>query len=291
MNDDVAPERHLHLRFPPWWVVLVVVLAVLLLLWFTPHVAAFLGNIDLEQVERPALLIFPFVVLDAVIPVLPSESLLTTASNLAAQPGSTIDLWRVVLAGALGAVVGDSLLYWLSRTLLRRSMRHRLEQAQQDPRVAGALQVWGDTAPLLIVFGRFVPGLRFVVGATMGLTKYPYPRFLAWDVVGGTLWAAYTCVFSYAVATVVPDMPFLSIGISVIVTTVLLALLYRPIKAAMLRSRESSATDARAETPEPEDEDAGQAEAQPPSASSTTSPAANGVPARPEVRSPSVSDS
>jgi membrane protein DedA with SNARE-associated domain len=39
------------------------------------------------ELAHPYFVIFGFVVLDAVIPVFPSESLLTTASNLAAQEG------------------------------------------------------------------------------------------------------------------------------------------------------------------------------------------------------------
>ena len=92
------------------------------------------------------------------------------------------------------------------------------------------MAVMSRTAPTLIVFGRFVPGLRFVIGATMGLTRYPYPRFLLWDALGGFFWAAYTCIFCYLVATVIHDKPLVSIVVSVIVTTGLLALLYRPLK-------------------------------------------------------------
>ncbi len=62
------------------------------------------------------------------------------------------------------------------------------------------MEVFSRTAPTLIVFGRFVPGLRFMVNATMGLTRHRYPSYLLWSVVGGTLWASYTCVFSYLIA-------------------------------------------------------------------------------------------
>lgn len=200
------------------------------LLWLGPTIAAFVADIDLESLENPGLVIFGFVAFDAVIPIFPSESLLTTASNLAAQPDSSIDLWRVILAGALGAIVGDSTLYWLSRTFLRRFMAGQVHKAEENPKAERALRVLGGTAPLLIVFGRFVPGLRFIVGATMGLSRYPYSRFLLWDSIGGTLWAVYTCVFSYAVASVIDDKPVVSIAVSVVVTTALLGLLYRPLK-------------------------------------------------------------
>ena len=217
-------------RLPRWWVLLLVALGVLALLWVAPAISGWVSAIDLSHVDHLYAIIAGFVTLDAVIPVFPSESLLTTASNLAAQDGSTISLWRLIAAGTTGAIVGDSLLYWLSRGVLRRFMAARVEQARRNDKVARAMEVMSQTAPTLIVFGRFVPGLRFVVGATMGLTRYPYPRFLLWNVIGGFFWAAYTCVFCYLVATVIDDKPLVSIAASVVVTTALLALLYRPLK-------------------------------------------------------------
>lgn len=226
-------------RMPSMWVVLIAALGVLALLWVAPTIAGAVSAIDLSGVDRPYLVIAGFVVLDAVIPIFPSESLLTTASNLAAQDDSDILLWKLILAGTLGAIVGDSLLYWLARTVLRPFMTRRVEQAHQNEKVARSLEVMSQTAPTLIVFGRFVPGLRFVIGATMGITRYPFRRFLLWDAIGGFFWAAYTCIFCYLIATVIADKPIVSIATSVVVTTAMLGLLYRPLK----RHWDASATE------------------------------------------------
>ena len=230
-------RRRLARRVPRFWVLAGAALGVLALLWVAPTIAAAVSAIDLSDVDHLYGIIAGFVVLDAVIPVFPSESLLTTAANLAAQDGSNISLWRLIAAGTIGAIVGDSLLYWLSRTVLRRSMSAQVERAQRNEKIARSMDVMNQTAPTLIVFGRFVPGLRFMTGATMGLTRFPYPRFLLWDVLGGFFWAAYNCIFCYLVATVIDDKPLISIATSVIVTTSLLALLYRPL------SRHWKATD------------------------------------------------
>lgn len=219
-----------RIRLPAFWKLLVGALCLLGLLWLAPTVASFVADLNLKDLPHLYAVIFAFVVFDAVIPIFPSESLLTTGSNLAAQDGSSIELWKLVVAGSLGAIVGDSLLYWLSRTVLRRTMSDRVDQLQQNEKVAHSMAVVSRTAPTLIVFGRFVPGVRFLVGATMGLTRYPYARFLLWDSIGGIFWASYTCVFSYLVATVIDDKPLLSIAVSVVVTTGLLALMYRPLK-------------------------------------------------------------
>lgn len=244
-----SPATHDSRRLPGFKVLLGGALGVLALLWIAPTIATAVSAIDLDEVEHLYLIIGSFVVFDAVIPIFPSESLLTTASNLAAQSGSNIELWRLVLAGSLGAIIGDSLLYWLSRTLLRRFMKDRVDQAQSNEKVARSMEVLSGTAPMLIVFGRFVPGLRFVLGATMGLTRYPYPRFLLWDAIGGTFWAAYTCVFSYLVASVIQDKPLLSIAVSVVVTTALLGLLYVPIKRSWAASSPDGSAGSRADDP------------------------------------------
>ena len=168
-----GPRFRWH-HFPRFRWILLVGLGGLVLLWLAPIIASLVSSIDISSLDRPYLVVFSFVAFDAVIPIFPSESLLTTASNLAAQSGSEIELWRVILAGAAGAIVG----------------------------------------------------------ATMGLTRYPYRRFLLWDAIGGTLWASYTCIFSYLVASVIDDKPVLSIAISVVVTTAILALLYKPLKSS-----------------------------------------------------------
>lgn len=240
--ESRADPRDGHL--PRFRTLLVFALVGLVALWMTPTVAAFVSDLDIQDLAHPYAWIFGFVVFDAIIPIFPSESLLTTGSNLAAQDGSTISLWRLVVAGTLGAVVGDSLLYWLSRTVLRRSMAERVDKLQENEKVSRAVDVMGRSAPILIVFGRFVPGLRFVLGATMGLTRYPYPRFLLWDSIGGFFWASYTCIFSYLIASVIQDKPLVSIAMSVIVTTALLGLMYRPIKRSWEESEPFEATDA-----------------------------------------------
>lgn len=97
------------------------------------------------------------VFLDAVCPVFPGETTLNAASTLAAQ--GTLDLWLVIVAGALGAIAGDSALYWAARLFSKR-LEKQVERAKQNDKVATALGFLGDSAPLLLTAGRFVPGLR-----------------------------------------------------------------------------------------------------------------------------------
>ena len=217
-------------RLPSLRWLLLVGVGIVVFAWVASMITGALADVQFEGLDRPYAVIFGFVVLDAVVPIFPSESLLNTASTLAAQDGSTIEIWRLIVAGSLGAIAGDSILYWISRTVLRRFMADRVAQAQQNEQVAKTFAVLSGQAPQLIVFGRFVPGVRFVIGATMGLTRYPYPRFLAWDAIGSTAWAAFACLSSALVATVIEGQPILSMLLSIVLTTALLGFLYRSLK-------------------------------------------------------------
>lgn len=164
--------------------------------------------------------VFALVFGDAVIAVLPGETTLNTASTLAAQ--GVLELRWVMLAGAIGAVVGDSALYWIAR-YFRPRVQPRLDAALRNPKVQTARAVLGSTSTELIVFGRYVPGMRFVVNASLGLAGHPYRDFVRWSALGGTLWSVYNCSVAYLVGTVLVGAPVASIAISALASTVVVS--------------------------------------------------------------------
>jgi membrane-associated protein len=191
------------------------------------------------------VLVFAMVFGDAVFPVLPGETILNAGATLAA--GGSLDLVLVMVAGALGAIIGDSTLYWIAR-LCRRRIKPQVGKAEQNDKVAVALEYMGSSAPVLIVAGRYVPGLRFVVNATMGISEFPYRRFLLWSSIGGTLWSVYTCGLAYLIATALAGFPLASVIIAGAVTTVAIAVLaiylrrtHRRLEGAGLPERRSPA--------------------------------------------------
>lgn len=121
--------------------------------------------------------------------------------------------------------MGDSTLYWIVR-LNRRRFQPRLDAAMQRESVATAFRVIGSSAPILLTFGRYVPGVRVVASATFGLSAYPYRSFLLWSSIGGVLWAVYTCALAYLVGTAFVGFPLASALISAAVTTIAVAVVF-----------------------------------------------------------------
>jgi membrane protein DedA with SNARE-associated domain len=83
--------------------------------------------------------------------------------------------------------------------------------------------------------------VRFAVNVMMGVSRYPYPKFLLFSVIGGSAWAGYTCVFSFWIGQALKGYPVLSILMSVVVTTAIVALLYFPLKRRYETARNSPA--------------------------------------------------
>lgn len=193
---------------------LVVVVAVLVLMHFSRH-----GDFStiVESAGNWAyVIVFAFIVGDAVFPVLP-ETALNAGATLAAS--GSLSLAGLIVAGWLGAVVGDSSLFLIARKAGGR-IQPQIEDARGNDKVRAALELMGENAPLLIVAGRYVPGLRFAVNAMMGLSTMPFRRFLLWSTLGGALWSTYTCSLAYVIGTALEGYPLASVVISGAVTTI-----------------------------------------------------------------------
>jgi len=175
---------------------------------------------DPEDLAYSYAWVFVLIALDAVIPIFPGETTLNAAATLAAQ--GRLTLAPIIVMGALGAIVGDSSLFWIARKYSRR-IEGQLARARSNPRVRQAFDLLDSSAAVLIIGGRYLPGMRFVVNASMGLSDIAYRRFLIWSVISGSLWSTYTSVLAYEIGLALGDYPLASFIISGLVTTVVIA--------------------------------------------------------------------
>lgn len=185
-----------------------------------------------------------FVWFDAVIPVFPGETTLSAASTIAAGGGLTLGL--IMVAGALGAILGDSSLFWIARKSSAK-MKPHLDKALENPKVRVAWASLDRSPGLLIVAGRYVPGMRFAVNASMGLSNIAYRRFFGWSVLSGVLWSVYTCALAYWVSTTLAGFPLASLIISSLITSGALAAVYFVERHKLKAAKGAGPTDASAE--------------------------------------------
>ena len=127
---------------------------------------------------------------------LPGETALITGSILASQGKLWLPL--VIAVAAAAAIVGDNIGYELGRHGARRLLTRpgRFEDRRQAFLVRG--QAFFDRHGGKTVFlGRWLPFLRITAAWLAGANHMPWPRFFAWNALGGISWAISVGVFGY----------------------------------------------------------------------------------------------
>jgi membrane-associated protein len=140
------------------------------------------------------LIVLVAVVFDGLIPLVPSEATIVTASVLAAHGHLSIEL--IVLAAACGAVAGDNLSYWLGRGLGGRASRRLFRGEKGRRRLEWAAATLRGRAWIVTV-GRFIPGGRTATTFAAGTLGMSWRTFIAVDALGAALWSVYAAALGY----------------------------------------------------------------------------------------------
>lgn len=130
---------------------------------------------------------------------LPGETTLVAAALLASQHHLRIEF--VILAAAAGAIIGDSIGYFVGRKAGRRlfeRLGRRFHHFSED-RIVRAEKYFHKYGVWTVFFGRFVALLRIFAGPMAGMLRMHYPRFLAANAAGGIAWSATIGIVAYKV--------------------------------------------------------------------------------------------
>lgn len=129
--------------------------------------------------------------LDAILPVLPSETVII-ALGVATAGGADPRIALLVACAALGAFLGDNLSYLLGRRFGPRVERRFFRSEKGARRRAWAERSLERYGMPLIVVCRFVPGGRTAVTLCCGIVGYERRRFVIATAASGVIWAAYS---------------------------------------------------------------------------------------------------
>lgn len=150
-------------------------------------------------------LILGIAALDAVFPLVPSEATVIAAGALAGTGDLVLSF--VLLAAAGGAVIGDNVAYLIGRTGQAQVSRRVLRSSRWQARIARAEKMLRERSATIIVVSRFIPGGRTATMLSAGLVGLPWPRFAAYDLAAGILWAGYASVVGLIGGKAFADKP------------------------------------------------------------------------------------
>lgn len=200
------------------------------------------------------------VALDGVFPFFPGETVIVAGGHLAGQ--GSLWLLGVMIAGMVGAMIGDSTVYWLGRAggeridrwLIRVAGRDRLEAAQHMVQRRG---------PVLVTAGRFLPGIRIAINFTCGAGHMGYRKFLTFNALGTSIWSAQAALLGYVFGRQFEDQPWVGLAIAITIAVLIGALVglyeHRKVKRDRAAARAAAEAERAArETPpiDPSDEPA-----------------------------------
>lgn len=186
------------------------------------------------------MVLFLAVAIDAVLPIVPAETLLITAGTYAVI--GTVDLAPAVLVAAIGAIAGDTLCHYIGRgtrgtTRYIRRLRVGNNAYQWTCRT---LHRRGGT---ILIAARFLPGGRTATTFTSGYIHYPRLRFLLFCAIGGAFWATYTAGIGYLGGLVFKDQPLLGVAagiVAALLITGIIEILRRLVSSKIARASSQS---------------------------------------------------
>ncbi len=147
-------------------------------------------------------LVFLFPALEASIFlgfIFPGETAVILGGVLAFE--HKLPLWLVMVVASLGAVIGDSVGYFVGAKFGHRILERASGRFVKPKRVHQVTEFVSKRGVLGVVVGRFTTILRVLVPGVAGMSEMPYVKFLIANIVGGVGWAVLYSYLGYTAGT------------------------------------------------------------------------------------------
>lgn len=151
-----------------------------------------------------------------VTPFFPGDSLIFVAGAFAAV--GSLNVWILFAALALGAIVGDTVNYWIGHSFGRK-MFHNKSKFFKKEYLSEAEKFYEKHGAITIIIARFIPIIRTFAPFVAGIGKMSYKRFVLYNIVGGIMWVSLFLFAGYLFGTfsfVKNNLSLVIIGIIVI---------------------------------------------------------------------------
>lgn len=148
---------------------------------------------------------------DGVFPLFPGETVIVTGGTLAAT--GHLSLLGVIIAGAVGAIIGDSAAYWLGRAG-GEAIRNFFSRVAGHDRVVAAERMVARRGAALVFVGRFLPGIRLAINLSCGAGQMAYKRFIIFDSLGALVWSTQAAVLGYVFGRSFEERPWIGLLIA-----------------------------------------------------------------------------
>jgi membrane-associated protein len=159
------------------------------------------------------LIAFALPCLDAVLPILPSETVII-AFGVATAGSSDPRILLIVACAAVGAFAGDNLSYLIGWRFGPWATRRFFSGEKGAARRDWAERSLRRFGMRLIIVCRFIPGGRTAVTLCCGLVRYPWRRFAVANAVAAVVWASYAFLAGRLGGKAFEDKPLVGFAVA-----------------------------------------------------------------------------
>ena len=138
----------------------------------------------------------------SILPV-PSEMVIPPAVFVALEPDSHLNIFLIILFGTIGALIGASFNYFMSRWL-GRFVVYKFADSKvgkifllSSEKIQKAETFFNDHGKTSTFIGRLIPVIRHLISIPAGLAKMNYFSFILYTTLGAGLWNCVLATLGY----------------------------------------------------------------------------------------------
>ena len=135
---------------------------------------------------------------------LPGDSLLFTAGFLASQ--GYLNIWVLAIGSFIFAVLGDSVGYAFGKRVGPALFTREESRLFKPSHLLKAKYFYEKHGKKTIIIARFMPIVRTFAPIVAGIGEMHYRTFLAYNIIGGALWAIGISLLGYFLGSAIPDI-------------------------------------------------------------------------------------
>ena len=150
---------------------------------------------------------------------LPGDSLLFTAGLLASSNFAFFKIWILVPSVWVAAVLGDNVGYEFGRRAGRKLFKRKKSFLFNPDNVIKAQEFYEKHGGKTIILARFIPVVRTFAPIVAGMGKMDRKKFMAFNLIGGTVWSCGLTLSGYYLGSLFPNVDKYLLPIIIVIIT------------------------------------------------------------------------
>ncbi|MCF2491271.1 DedA family protein [Dyadobacter sp. CY347] len=167
---------------------------------FFLHLDKHLFNIVEEYGTLTYVILFLIVFTETglvIMPLLPGDSLLFAAGAIAANEGTGLNVWLIILILIIAALMGDNVNYFMGRKFggeIKKRERILFLKREYLEKTEAFYEKHGGST---VIMARFIPIVRTVAPFVAGAGSMNYSKYIIYCVIGALLWVPSLTLLGY----------------------------------------------------------------------------------------------